>query len=112
MDRYSGACARPESGNRIATLGRLAAWSALTDLQDELKAYGVCDLVKVEAMRRAEVLVREAALRHADKDNTRHLHMVRLMRIVDNYSILMSHLTRQHNVEPQDIRCYFEVGID
>jgi len=30
----------------------------------------------------------------------------------DNYSILMSHFTRQHNVEPQDIRAYLGVGID
>jgi protein required for attachment to host cells len=43
----------------------------------------------------AAVLAREAALRHTD-----------------NYSVLMSHFTRQHNVEPQDIRTYLGVGPD
>jgi len=67
----------------------------LTELQAELEAYGACDPVKVEEKRRAVVLAREAALRHTD-----------------NYSILMSHFTRQHNVDPQDIRTYLGVGID
>jgi len=67
----------------------------LSSLQAELEAYGACDPVKVEEKRRAVMLAREAALRHTD-----------------NYSILMSHFTREHNVEPQDIRAYLGVGID
>ena len=80
----------------------------------------------MEEKRRAAVLAREAALRHtglglsipspltfrrgsgcrsveqknADESNA------------DNYSVLMSHFTRQHNVEPQDIRTYLGVGPD
>lgn len=36
----------------------------------------------------------------------------KLTRDVDNYSILMSHFTRQHNVDPQDIRTYLGVAAD
>ena len=32
--------------------------------------------------------------------------------VADNYSVLMSYFTRQHNVEPQDIRAYLGVGPD
>jgi len=88
--------ARPESDQREAALATLAAArKTATELQAELEAYGACDPIKVEEKRRAVVLAREAALRHTD-----------------NYSILMSHFTRQHNVEPQDIRTYLGVGID
>jgi len=88
--------ARPESDRRGAALARLdLAREELSSLQAELEAYGACDPVKVEEKRRAVMLAREAALRHTD-----------------NYSILMSHFTREHNVEPQDIRAYLGVGID
>jgi len=88
--------ARPESDRRGAALARLAsARKASTELQGELEAYGACDPVRVEEKRRAMILAREAALRHTD-----------------NYSILMSHFTRQHNVEPQDIRTYLGVGTE
>ncbi|KAI9463563.1 meiotic nuclear division protein 1, partial [Lactarius psammicola] len=87
---------RPESDQRVAALARLAATAKeLAELQAELDAYGACDPVKVEEKRRATVLAREAALRHTD-----------------NYSVLMSYFTRQHNVEPQDIRAYLGVGPD
>ncbi|KAF8482915.1 meiotic nuclear division protein 1 [Russula ochroleuca] len=86
--------ARPESDQRGAALARLAvARKAFSGLQGELEAYGACDPVRVEEKRRAVILAQEAALRHTD-----------------NYSILMSHFTRQHNVEPQDIRAYLGVG--
>ncbi|KAH9992591.1 meiotic nuclear division protein 1 [Russula vinacea] len=88
--------ARPESDRRGAALARLAvARKAFDELRGELEAYGACDPVRVEEKRRAVILAREAALRHTD-----------------NYSILMSHFTRQHNVEPQDIRAYLGVGIE
>lgn len=88
--------ARPESDQRSAALGRLvSARKTLIELQGELEAYGACDPVRVEEKRRAVILAREAALRHTD-----------------NYLILMSHFTRQHNVDPQDIRTYLGVGTD
>ncbi|KAH9998434.1 meiotic nuclear division protein 1 [Russula compacta] len=87
---------RLESDQRAAALARLAfETKKLSELQAELEAYGACDPVKVEEKRRAVMLAREAGLRHTD-----------------NYSILMSHFARQHNVEPQDIRTYLGVGID
>ncbi|KAH9048337.1 meiotic nuclear division protein 1 [Lactarius hengduanensis] len=88
--------ARPESDQRAAALARLASTTKeLAELQAELDAYGACDPVRVEEKRRAAVLAREAALRHTD-----------------NYAVLMSYFTRQHNVEPQDIRAYLGVGPD
>ncbi|KAI9508217.1 meiotic nuclear division protein 1, partial [Russula earlei] len=91
--------ARPESDEREAALARLTlAKKTVNELQDELEAYGACDPIKVEEKRRAVILAREAALRHTET--------------ADNYSILMSHFTRQHNVEPQDIRNYLGVGAD
>ncbi|KAH9978638.1 meiotic nuclear division protein 1 [Lactifluus volemus] len=88
--------ARPESDQRTTAIARLAtATKTLATLQAELEAYGACDPVKVEEKRRAVILAREAAARHTD-----------------NYAILMTHFTRQHNVEPQDIRTYLGVGAD
>ena len=87
----------------------------MTELQAELEAYGACDPVKVEEKRRAVMLAREAALRHTGKVSfliSRASRVVKLMRWADNYSILMSHFTRQHNVDPQDIRTYLGVGVD
>ncbi|KAI0263147.1 hypothetical protein BGY98DRAFT_928731, partial [Russula aff. rugulosa BPL654] len=66
------------------------------ELQGELEVYGAYDPVRVlKEMRRAMILAREAALRNTD-----------------NYLILMLHFTRQHNVDPQDIRTYLGVGSD
>jgi hypothetical protein len=93
----------------------------LTELQAELEAYGACDPVKVEEKRRAVMLGREAALRHTGNVYclTRHFSPPNAGithgeadEMADNYSILMSHFTRQHNVDPQDIRTYLGVGID
>lgn len=58
------------------------------------------------------MLAREAALRHTGESIIDLESYENLMRDVDNYSILMSHFTREHNVEPQDIRTYLGVGID
>ncbi|KAI0266778.1 meiotic nuclear division protein 1 [Gloeopeniophorella convolvens] len=88
--------ARPESDKRAAALARLAnATRELGALQAEFAAYGACDPVKVEEKRRAVTLAREAALRHTD-----------------NYVILMSHFTRQHGVDAQDVRAYLGVCAD
>ena len=91
----------------------------MTELQAELEAYGACDPVKVDEKRRAVMLAREAALRHTGnriKRSALASHRIPYgeadIEMVDNYSILMSHFTRQHNVEPQDIRSYLGVGVD
>jgi len=119
----------------VAALARLAATTKeLAELQAELDAYGACDPVKVEEKRRAAVLAREAALRHTGlgfffpsflpsihpypPSSAFHvtLPVCRTQEAdesdTDNYSVLMSHFTRQHNVEPQDIRAYLGVGPD
>ncbi|KAG1816108.1 meiotic nuclear division protein 1 [Suillus subaureus] len=67
----------------------------LAVLQEEIDAYGACDPVKVEEKRRAVTLAHEAAVRWTD-----------------NYSILLSHFTRQTGMDAQDIRRYLEIGDD
>ena len=93
----------------------------MTELQAELEVYGACDPVKVEEERRAVMLAREAALRHTGTVYclTRHFPPPNMGithgeadEMADNYSILMSHFTRQHNVDPQDICTCLGVGID
>ncbi|KAN0138427.1 meiotic nuclear division protein 1, partial [Lactarius tabidus] len=67
---------RPEIDQRTAALARLAATTK--------------ELAELQTeLDAAAVLTREAALRHTD-----------------NYSVLMTHSTRQHGVEPQDIHTY------
>lgn len=80
----------------------------------------------MEEKRRAAVLAREAALRHTGLGLSIHPRLPSgeggSHRSIeqknadesdaDNYSVLMSHFTRQHNVEPQDIRTYLGVGPD
>jgi len=51
--------------------------------------------VKVEEKKRAATLAHEAAVRWTD-----------------NYSILLSHFTRQTGMDVQDIRRYLEIGED
>lgn len=67
----------------------------LAVLQEEIDAYGACDPAKVEEKRRAVTLAHEAAVRWTD-----------------NYSILLSHFTRQTGMDAQDIRKYLEIGED
>lgn len=84
-------------------------------LESELAAYGACDPAKVEEKRRAVVLAKEAAIRWTGEwlrvyicyefagvltDATR----------ADNYTMLLSHFTRQNGVEATDIRSF--LGVD
>ena len=87
----------------------------MPELQAELEVCGACDLVSAEEKRRAVMPAREAASyrvhclispfsaskRGSEADET-----------ADNYSILMSHFNRQHNIDPRDIRTYLGGGID
>ncbi|KAG1752933.1 meiotic nuclear division protein 1 [Suillus lakei] len=87
---------RPLSDSRAAALVQLTSMKKqLAALQIEIDAYGACDPVKVEEKRRAVTLAHEAAVRWTD-----------------NYSILLSHFTRQTGMDAQDIRRYLEIGDD
>ncbi|KAG2074648.1 meiotic nuclear division protein 1 [Suillus decipiens] len=87
---------RPLSDSRAAALEQLTSMKQqLAVLQEEIDAYGACDPVKVEEKRRAVTLAHEAAVRWTD-----------------NYSILLSHFTRQTGMDAQDIRKYLEIGED
>ncbi|KAJ7045518.1 meiotic nuclear division protein 1 [Mycena alexandri] len=75
---------------RLETLGRLK--KTHVGLLDELGAYGACDPAKVEETRRAVTLAKEAAVRWTD-----------------NYSMLLSHFTRQYGVDAGEIRRHLGV---
>ncbi|KAJ7680322.1 meiotic nuclear division protein 1 [Mycena polygramma] len=75
---------------RLATLAQLKRTHV--GLLDELGAYGACDPAKVEETRRAVTLAKEAAIRWTD-----------------NYSMLLSHFTRQHGVDTGDLRKHLGV---
>ncbi|OJA20476.1 hypothetical protein AZE42_01979 [Rhizopogon vesiculosus] len=87
---------RPLTESRAAALEQLSSTKQqLAALQEEIDAYGACDPVKVEEKKRAVTLAHEAAVRWTD-----------------NYSILLSHFTRQTGMDAQDIRRYLEIGDD
>ena len=81
-------------------------------LESELAAYGACDPVKLEEKRRALVLAKEAAIRWTGMlpPWTVIWALLTLLTHTDNYSVLLSHFTRQNAVEAADIRAY--LGID
>ncbi|EAU91651.2 hypothetical protein CC1G_09333 [Coprinopsis cinerea okayama7 len=88
--------ARPDSEERKELLTKLAALKKQhIALQDELAAYGNSDPVKVEQLKRAVFLAKEAALRWTD-----------------NYCSTLSHFTRQNQVNPDDVRKYLEIEED
>ncbi|KAH9946967.1 meiotic nuclear division protein 1, partial [Amylocystis lapponica] len=86
--------ARPDSDDRTASLAKLVVVKKeIEELETELSAYGACDPVKVEEKKRAITLAQEAAVRWTD-----------------NYVLLLSHFTRQHGVDPTEIKKY--LGVD
>ncbi|KAJ7346617.1 meiotic nuclear division protein 1 [Mycena olivaceomarginata] len=85
--------ARVENESRAEQLKKLQQLKKThVQLLDELGAYGACDPAKVEEMRRAVTLGKEAAIRWTD-----------------NYSMLLSHFTRQHGVDAGEIRRHLGV---
>lgn len=86
--------ARPESEARSKSLENLEALKKnLAVLESELADYGDCDPAKIEELKRAVFLAKEASLRWTD-----------------NYGMLLAYFTRQNNVEPAEIRRF--LGID
>jgi hypothetical protein len=116
----------------VALARLVATTKELAELQTELDAYGARDPVKVEEKRRATVLAREAALLHTGLGLSIHPPPTPsafasgggygACRTVErrnadesdasHYSVLISLFTRQHNIEPQDIRSCLGVEPD
>ncbi|KAL1735568.1 Mnd1 family-domain-containing protein [Schizophyllum commune] len=113
---------RRETEERRAKLGKLA-WlkQHQATLQTELSAYGTCDPIKVEEMKRAVTLAQEAAIRWTaltcadrrsilvillDTPYSGHLFSP----AIDNYSVLESYVRRQTGAETSDIRQH--LGVD
>ncbi|KAJ7084388.1 meiotic nuclear division protein 1 [Mycena belliarum] len=85
--------ARLDGEGRTELLLKLAQMKkSHVTLLDELGAYGACDPVRVEETRRAVTLAKEAAIRWTD-----------------NYSMLLSHFTREHAVDAGEIRKHLGV---
>ena len=100
-----------EALNQLAVLKTKCA-----ELENELSAYGACDPVKVEEKKRAVILAKEAAIRwtgasllvlFVDDGETVLSHA-----LLDNYAMLLSHFTRQHGIDSEEIRRYLGVGDD
>ncbi|KAG6832030.1 hypothetical protein H0H87_003011 [Tephrocybe sp. NHM501043] len=88
--------ARPDSESRSKALAKLADLrKQIITLEKELAAYGDCDPVKIEEKKRAVFLAKEAVLRWTD-----------------NYGTLLAHFTRQHGVDPAEVRKYLEIDED
>lgn len=87
---------RPASETRAELLTNLATLKKRrATLEDELSAYGNSDPLKVEQLKRAEFLAKEAA-----------------MRWTDNYCSTLSHFVRQTGVDVEDVRKYLDIGED
>jgi hypothetical protein len=86
----------------------------LAGRESELAAYGDCDPAKIEEMKRAVFLAKEASLRWTGKLHPaialRELTVAGTTCTEDNYGMLLAHFTRQNGVEPAEIRRY--LGID
>jgi hypothetical protein len=76
----------------------------LAMLEKELGAYGACDPVKVDEKKRGGVLAHEAAIRWTGEMLWCIYAVLPADDFVDNYAMLLSHFTRQHGVDPGDIR--------
>ncbi|KAG6917812.1 hypothetical protein DXG01_000872 [Tephrocybe rancida] len=94
--------ARPESESRFKALAELVSLrKQAATLEKELAAYGDCDPIKIEEKKRAVFLAKEAALRWTVPTSA-----------VDNYGTLLAHFTRQHGVDPAEIRKFLEIDED
>ena len=79
-----------------------------------MKAYGACDPAKLEELKRAITLAKEAAFRW-----TGMLHACLIISIerdpsplTDNFGVLLGYFMRQYNIPSEDIRRYLEIGED
>jgi hypothetical protein len=80
-------------------------------LEKELGAYGACDPARVDETKRGGVLAHEAAIRWTGEILTLYA-VIRADGCADNYSMLLSHFTRQNGVDPADIRTVLGIGED
>jgi hypothetical protein len=83
-----------------------------TVLEQELSAYGACDPAKMEEKKRGVFLAHEAAIRWTGEFRT-HIYVCGVISpqiSTDNYSMLLSHFTRQNGVDPGDVRKFLGVS--
>ncbi|KAF9474231.1 meiotic nuclear division protein 1 [Pholiota conissans] len=87
---------RIESDMRTKKLKKLGELKKdLAALESELSAYGDSNPAKVEEVKRAAFLAKEAAYRWTD-----------------NYGVLLGHFTRQNGISPEDIRQFLSISED
>ncbi|KIM40145.1 hypothetical protein M413DRAFT_172253 [Hebeloma cylindrosporum] len=104
---------RIESDVRSNKLKKLSGLKKeLCILEAELTAYGDSNPAKVEELKRAAFLAKEAVFRWTGNHHLVH-HLRRRSNVkTDNYSMLLGHFTRQSGVSVEDIRQYLEIGED
>ncbi|KAJ7188264.1 meiotic nuclear division protein 1 [Mycena filopes] len=91
IEREEAARVGEDRVDKLETLAQLK--KTHVRLLEELGAYGLSDPARVEETRRGVTLAREATIRWTD-----------------NYSMLLSHFTRQHGVDAKEIRGH--LGVD
>ncbi|KAF8200825.1 meiotic nuclear division protein 1 [Pholiota molesta] len=80
---------------RIDSDVRINKLKNLSELKKICPAYGDSNPAKVEEVKRAAFLAKEAAYRWTD-----------------NYGVLLGHFTRQNGISPEDIRQYLSISED
>ena len=83
-------------------------------MEKELSAYGACDPVKIEEMKRGGILAHEATIRWTGNFLTsiHFFFLILASQFKDNLSILTSYITKQNGTDPGEIRKYLEIGDD
>lgn len=85
----------------------------LDSQEAELNAYGDSNPAKVDELKRAVFLAKEAALRWTGSFTVWPCSNSGVTQLLaDNYGTLAGHFTRQNGVALQDVRKYLEIGED
>jgi hypothetical protein len=99
---------------RSVALAKLSNLRRELDTQEaELNAYGDSNPAKVDELKRAVFLAKEAALRWTGSFRAHPCSDPAVTQpLADNYGTLAGHFTRQNGVALQDVRKYLEIGED
>ena len=104
----------PQAERAAALMQLTELKTRLSELEKEMSQYGSCDPVAIESKRRAITLAHDAAIRWTGGVDAVQFFKTCVddMPTVDNVALLMSHFTRQNNVEAADVRQYLGITED
>ena len=81
-------------------------------LESELSAYGDSNPAKVEEIKRAAFLAKEAVYRWTGKILQISVLLAGYLICTDNYGVLLGHFTRQNGISAEDVRQYLSIPED